>query len=292
MPSVYSVGFAGLSVEIHYTDNNTLQFLDFLFSDLRASSNSDFSGEAILTISQNKEGEHYILTNREGTFFSGPLNVQFAASLFDQVIFHLINHRTDGVALHSAAVAYKGGTILLPGQSGSGKSTVTAWLTSDHCQCRCSYLTDELILLAADDSSTVTPFPRPCCIKPGSLAAIQEILPANRNIFLDQQGAMLPHRLLNPDFSPLAPPLALLLFPHYQADAPLQVEKISPARTSALLMTCDVNARNLPDHGFHQLVELARSIPAYTITYSNLTDCNELLPDLFAHVGLEALSEK
>ncbi len=289
MPPVYSVNFAGLSVEIHYGDNKTHDFLDFLFGDLHNVAPSPLpQREAALTITQGEERGQYLLTDRKGTIFIGPLNVLFAAKLFDQVIFHLINHRKDGVALHSAAVAYQGGTILLPGQSGSGKSTVTAWLTSDHCQCRCSYLTDELVLLAQNDSSTVTPFPRPCCIKPGSLAAVQDIIPPNEQIFSGQQGAMVPHRLLNPNFSPLAPPLSLLLFPSYQADASLQVEKISPARTSALLMTCDVNARNLPDHGFSQLVQLARSIPAYKIIYSSFTDFNELLPDLFTQVGLEA----
>ena len=50
-------------------------------------------------------------------------------------------------------------------------------------------------------------------------------------------------------------------------------------------MTCDVNARNLLDHGFSQLVQLARSIPAYKITYSDFTEFNERLPDLLAQAG-------
>ncbi len=289
--SVYSVDFAGLSVPIGCDDRKALAFLDFLFGDLHdpiaGTSLHAVETAATLTISLTEGGEEYTLADSSGTLFAGSLNVQCAAVLFDQVIFHLLNHLKDGVALHSGAVVYQGKTILLPGQSGSGKSTVSAWLTSEHSTCRCSYLTDELIVLPENDSGPVVPFPRPLCIKAGASAAIRAIIPENgeEHILADKQGALVPHRLLNPDFPFLVPPVSLLLFPTYQAGSPLQIEKISPARTSALLMTCDVNARNLADHGFRQLVELARSIPAYGIVYSSFAEFNELLPDLFAQAG-------
>jgi hypothetical protein len=295
--SVYSVDFAGLSVPIRYDDSKALAFLDFLFGDLHdptVASSLGISHHAVdraadtattLTILCT-EGEKYTLADGSGTLFAGNLNVQCAAVLFDQVIFHLLNHLKDGVALHSEAVVYQGKTILLPGQSGSGKSTVSAWLTSEHSACRCSYLTDELVVLPENSSGSVVPFPRPLCIKAGATAAIRAIIPKNgeEQILADKQGTLVPHRLLNPDFPFLVPPVSLLLFPTYQAGSPLQIEKISPARTSVLLMTCDVNARNLVDHGFRQLVELARSTPAYQIVYSSFAEFNELLPDLFAQI--------
>ena len=300
--SVYSVDFAGLSVLIRCDDREALAFLDFLFGDLHGSPRSpslhaaNTAGDsATLTISStegdterlSEGGKDYILADRSGgALCTGSLNVQFAAVLFDQVIFHLLNHLKDGVALHSGAVVYQGKTILLPGQSGSGKSTVSAWLTSKHSTCRCSYLTDELVVLPEKDSGSVVPFPRPLCIKAGASAAIRAIIPENggEQILADKQGVLVPHRLLNPDFPFLVPPVSLLLFPTYQAGSPLQIEKISAARTSGLLMTCDVNARNLADHGFRQLVGLARSIPAYGIVYSSFAEFNELLPDLFGQI--------
>jgi hypothetical protein len=306
MPPLYSVDFAGLSVSIGCDNREALAFLDFLFGDLHGSTRDPLLSSSLqavetaatLTISFTEElsegnreklgerGEEYTLADSSGTLFTGNLNVQFAAVLFDQVIFHLLNHLKNGVALHSGAVVYQGKTILLPGQSGSGKSTVSAWLTSEHSSCRCSYLTDELVVLPENNLGSVVPFPRPFCIKAGASAAIRAIMPENgeEQILADKQGAVVPHRLLNPDFPFLVPPVSLLLFPTYQAGSPLQIEKISPARTSALLMTCDVNARNLADHGFRQLVQLARSIPAYGIVYSSFAEFNELLPDLFAQI--------
>ena len=301
MPPLYAVYFAGLSVGIRCDNRKSVEFLDVLFGDLHVSPRDPSLGTSLhaaetaatlaiaLVEGGRSEGlsekeEEYTLADSNGTLFTGPLSVRFAAVLFDQVIFHLLNHLKDGVALHSGAVVYQGKTILLPGQSGSGKSTVSAWLTSKHSSCRCSYLTDELVVLPANDSEAVAPFPRPLCIKAGAIAAIRAIIPENgeEQILADKQGAVVPHRLLNPDFSFLVPSVSLILFPTYQAGSPLQIEKISAARASALLMTCDVNARNLADHGFRQLVQLARSTPSYRIVYSSFADFNELLPDLFA----------
>ncbi len=287
--TIYPIDFAGLSVPIRYENREALAFLEFLFGDLHGSTRApslDTSLYAVETaatlIISFTEGEEYTLADSSGTLFTGSLNVQFAAVLFDQVIFHLLNYLKDGVALHSGAVVYQDKTILLPGQSGSGKSTVSAWLTSEQCSFRCSYLTDELVVLP--ENGSVIPFPRPLCIKAGASAAIRAIIPKNgeEQILADKQGVMVPHRLLNPDFPFLVPSVSLILFPTYQAGSPLQIEKISPARTSALLMTCDVNARNLADHGFRQLVQLARSIPAYRIVYSSFAEFNKQLPDLFA----------
>ena len=284
---VYSVDFAGASVAVHYPDNDTLDFLDLLFRDLYTpvtDSSPDPAG--ILMITTDK-GEKYILSDSSRSFFTGTLSVHFAAALFDQVIFHLLNRLQGRVALHSGAVVYKEGTVLLPGPSGSGKSTVSAWLSSERCSCPCSYLSDELVVLPENDAgSSVIPFPRPLCLKPGALAALREIIPESEQILADRYGAIVPHRLLNHCSSLLAPPrCTLILFPIYQTGARLHIEEISPARTSALLMACNVNARNLPDHGFRRLVQLARSAPAFQIVYSSFSEFNEFLPDLFAQVS-------
>ncbi len=144
-----------------------------------------------------------------------------------------------------------------------------------------------MIFLPENDTDTLIPFPRPLCIKAGSLEAIKKILPENKKeeILADNNGAVVPHRLLNPDFSlPTSSP-SLILFPSYQQDTSLQLEKISPARASSMLMSCDVNARNLPDHGFSRIVQLARSTPAYQLTYSSFSGFKTLLSDLFSQIS-------
>jgi hypothetical protein len=58
------------------------------------------------------------------------------------------------------------------------------------------------------------------------------------------------------------------------------VETVSTARLATLLMGCHANARNLADHGFKQILEIARRVRAYRITYDNLQDA-EMLIDQF-----------
>ena len=144
-----------------------------------------------------------------------------------------------------------------------------------------SYLTDELYFMPADEAAPILSFTRPICIKSGAAAAISKLIPEqarkSQDLLMDKEGLILPHRLLNPDFSPISHPPALILFPRYQADAALKIDKISPAQVSTLLMSCDVNARNLPDHGFAQVVRIARTTPAYQLCYSSFEGIRDAL---------------
>ncbi len=277
----YVVEFFGLSVGVRYDQTEISAILDFLFADVRGQSAGPFV--AILEISKPRGENQYVISgvDREPLFFGNP-GIQFASILFDQVIYHLLFARKNGVALHSGAVSRQGKTLLLPGQSGAGKSSVTAWLTANGF----SYLTDELVFLPDDGSGRVIPFPRPFCIKTGSIAVVTRMIPKefHRDILLNALGAVIPHRLLNPHFILTCNSPLLFLFPEYQSGVPLYAKKISGARASSMLMACNVNARNLVDHGFRQLAGMARSIPAWRITYSSFSEFNSVLLNLLADV--------
>ena len=45
-------------------------------------------------------------------------------------------------------------------------------------------------------------------------------------------------------------------------------------------MGCHVNARNLVDHGFQQVLDSARSTPAYRLRYSNVQEAGRLLNEI------------
>jgi hypothetical protein len=273
----YVIEFFGMSVAVRYDQAEILDLLDFLFADLRGQSTG--SVVTVLEIFKPQPERLYTITGAGSEpLFYGKQGTQFAAILFDQVIHSLLCTLKNGVALHTGAVSRQGMTILLPGKSGAGKSSVTAWLTANGF----SYLTDELVFLPDDGSGRVIPFPRPLCIKTGSAAVIKKMLPEKRqgDIWEDAQGAVIPHRLLNHDFILSTASPALFLFPEYRNSSPLHTERISGARASALLMACDVNARNLIDHGFRQLAGLARSVPSLRITYSSFAEFSAVLLDL------------
>lgn len=274
----YLIEFCGKTVVVRHPPGDAASFLALLFADLQAQVAADVA--AVLEIASFDHAGRYIITGAAGEpLFCGPLGVHCAAVLFDQVIYHLLCQQQDGVALHAGAVVRRGRTILLPGQSGFGKSSVVAWLVKQGF----SYLTDELVFLPDDGSSRLIPFPRPLCLKAGSAALVSAMLPDGdaAHLLYENQGAVVPHRLLNPLFSPATAFPSLILFPQHQDGASLRLEPVSGARAAAMLMACDVNARNLADHGFGQLTRLARSAPAWGVTYGSFADLAAMLPVLW-----------
>lgn len=269
----YIISFAGLYVAVRYDSEEVVAFLSFLFGDMQCSSVGDY--EEVLLISRDENSGQYRLSTSTKVLFRGDLGVGFAAVLFDFVIFNLLNKNKNGISLHAGAVAYGEEVILLPGQSGSGKSTMSAWL----CAHGFSYLTDELIFLPDHESGQVIPFIRPVCIKTGAISEIKRIIPEDNifNYLEDEQGLVVPHRLLNPDFSIITSPPSLILFPEYQFESLPRINKISGAQTCACLMACAVNARNFEDHGFEKIVRIARSIPAYRVTYGCFNGMGDVL---------------
>jgi hypothetical protein len=203
--------------------------------------------------------------------------------LFDAVIFSLLNKNSQGVAFHAGAVFYRDKMILLPGQSGSGKSSVTAWLAAHGF----SYLTDELIMMPDACLGKAIPFTRPVCIKRGSAAEINKlILPdTSKTVLEDESGILVAHQLLNPDFSRRSGAPSLILFPQYQSGSSLDIQKITGACACTMLMECDVNARNMVDHGFKQIVRLARSVPVYQVTYGSFAGFDNAFDELLAELG-------
>lgn len=275
--SEYRVTFAGLSVIIQYSTAEVREFLKLLFNDVHGQDAGDY--EAILKISQDGNSGQYMLTTAdEEVLFRGYLGVHFAAILFDSVIFNLLNKNSRGVAFHAGAVALQEKVILLPGQSGSGKSTMSAWLAAHDF----SYLTDELLFMPDGEPDMAIPFTRPVCIKSGSAGEIKKYIQGDRSgILEDKEGIIVAHRSLNPDFSIITSAPSLILFPVYQFSSPLKIHKITGAQACTLLMECDVNARNLADHGFKQIVRIARSIPAYQVIYGSFDGFGDALAELF-----------
>ncbi len=279
--SEFIVTFAGGDICFQYQDEAAASFLALLFADLHGTTAAEY--EKVFVFVQTRDSEQYCLLCDGEELFTGQLDVAFAATVFDRVIFHFLDTKKGGLAIHAGAVICQGKVVMLPGQSGFGKSSLTTWLIGYSC----SYLTDELVFLPEDNSQPACYFTRPLCIKTGSLPVVEEI--ADQDDLLDtsghdriagSNGAVLPHRLFNPDYTPTPDPPELFLFPAYQAGASLVIEKVSSARGVALLMECAVNARNLSGHGFQQVAEIARNTPMYRVVYGSFAGMDVALAEL------------
>lgn len=270
----FTVAFAGSTVTLLYDTREVQEFLSLLFMDVTHQT-SDQAYQYPLTLRYIEERQEYQLYDGDALLSSGSRGVKFAAQIYDTVIFRLLNRASAGIALHAGGVICNDRVILLPGQSGSGKSTLTFWLTSQNC----SYLTDELIFIPLDDPGKIEYFSRPLCLKPGSVHILKELLATEylEDVLIDSHGAVIPHRYLNVEFREPQSPPSMIVLPSYQPNSKPQLEPISKARLCTLLMGCHVNARNLADHGFNQVLDVARSTPAYRLSYTTLHDAEYLM---------------
>jgi hypothetical protein len=178
------------------------------------------------------------------------------------VASRLAAHTTDGVALHAGAVGWGGRSILIPGQSGAGKSSLTAWFADKGF----AYLTDELAVVTADGG--VAGLSRALMLKHDA-DTIVRALPRLADWPSHRAGEILisrPEQAGDPA-QPEPLPCALIVFPLFTPGADLAIRPLTSARACIGLMGCNVNSRNLPDGGFAVVSGLARRVTAVELTY-------------------------
>ncbi len=152
-------------------------------------------------------------------------------------------------SLHAAAVRTSAGALLLPGLTGSGKSTTAGRLAA----LGWPLLSDDLLLLPADQPGKVLPFPREPRFRGVALARFPEITGMN----------------LTPAEGPM--PAVALVFPRVGNDASTRLEPmLAPSALSALI-ECSLMPGDaaLVSHHFRLLAVLAR-LPCYQLTLGTM----------------------
>ena len=92
--------------------------------------------------------------------------------------WQIIQQRAEYVQLHAATLETEGRALILPGNPGCGKSTLTAGLLARGF----SYLCDEFALIHRE-TLTVHPFPRALCMKESSFPVVDRLgLPLRRKV--------------------------------------------------------------------------------------------------------------
>jgi len=270
----FLVGFCDRFVKVTYNCSQAASLLEFLFSDQLADANMP----VLATYDLLFVGREPMLSlwREDRHLYLGTSVYDLAYTLMNEVIYQGIQDNNAGLAIHAAGVSIDGQGVLLPGKSGSGKSTLATWLVAR----KCTYLSDELVVVSAHDDHLMIPFTRPISLKQGSVEALAEILPKNGSSFLrGANGLMLAHRQINRKFSYTTPPLRAIVFPKYQKNTVAQITRMSGAMACAKLMESYVNARNIDGHGMAELARICRSIPSYRLTYGQLNSLPNLLAE-------------
>jgi hypothetical protein len=206
---------------------------------------------------------------RDGEAFFSKLDHRAALwQLTQDAITQLNGIAAEGLVFHAAALARQEDAVILCGKSGSGKSSLAAWLAAEGL----GYLTDEVIFRPVGEQ-VIYGLNRAIVLKPGSAFIWQRWLadapPEAMMRFSDHSVWIEPAALPTEGIKPTATP-RLLLFTQYLPDAGFQAKRISTADALFRLLQNLVNARNFPDGGFAETSSLARQVIAYEITFSDI----------------------
>lgn len=267
-----SLHFAGRAVSVYTKGPASRALVDFMFARVPA------DGKARAHIALHLDdcadgGLSFSIPGSDSSATRGPAE-QVVSRLLYEVDYHLADRCRAGVYLHAASLARAGQALLLPASSGSGKSTLTYWLTQNGFH----YLSDESSFIPLH-SLDCNGFTRPAHLKKGSLALFPQLESQPRQEVHWSDGSLIGWLLATSALNPLpigqSAHLNQIIFPRYQAGSALSVERLSPARAAFELAGCLTNARNLPEHGFPEILRLARSLPAWRLTYGDVSQTVE-----------------
>jgi HprK-related kinase A len=203
-----------------------------------------------------------------------PLPRQHAFAFFEWGLNHAIaQHAHQYLMLHAAVVEKGGGAIIMPGQPGSGKSTLCAALLGEGWR----LLSDEFALLSPEDG-LLTPLPRPVSIKNAAIDLIRQRMPdaVIGPITTDTAKGTVAHlkapldsfRRADERASP-----AWLVFPEYDsAAAETVLEPLSKGRSLMAAAESSFNYDVLGVTGFDTVADLVDRCDCYTLTYHDLDE--------------------
>ena len=143
--------------------------------------------------------------------------------LSEIVVRRLAEQVDTGVSLHSGVVGWNGRSVLIPGNSGAGKSSLTAWFVHKGFD----YVTDELAVL---NSEAIVGFPRSLMLRSGADTAGSQF-PRFADFAMRQAGSALMIQPENPAIArPGDLPCGLIIFPAFKRGVSLAIEFDQPSK--------------------------------------------------------------
>jgi Glycosyl transferase family 2 len=234
----------------------------------------------VISVEPSGDGRYSIIVGLEQTL-TGLTKTALCSQLVEEIVRVVATDLSSAVALHAGAVGWNSRSILFPGASGAGKSSLVAWFVDKGF----SYLTDELAVVA-DAAGGIVGFPRALVLKPDADKIVAGFscfravptLRAEANLIICP-----PTALVAP---PNIHPCGLIVFATYVPGAALSIEPLSAGMATLKMMGCNGNARNLSDGGIGAIGALAQSAAAIVLRYGSFAQL-ESLADVLAKFLLD-----
>ncbi|MCL2329939.1 MAG: hypothetical protein FWC56_01390 [Phycisphaerae bacterium] len=183
----------------------------------------------------------------------------------------------DYYQIHAATVSRNGTGMIIAGEPGQGKSTLTAGLLAHGW----SYLSDEFALIHRG-SHQLNAYPKALCIKAGSFEPVLRLgLPLDMKNVL-HKGSKGPVSLIDPlairpDIVSGVCPVGMIVFPHYEAGATPTIDPMSRAQAMFELVRLSFNFTKFRDRGLGLLSEIVHRSNCVRLQTGDLATTCELL---------------
>ena len=240
--------------------------IKFLFS---CRGKTSASPQSCITVEEYEEGR-FSISAGANEVVTDLTRVELPIWLIEEVAQALITRLDTALALHAGAVVWKGTSIVLAGASGSGKSSLVAWLIDNGFE----YLTDEIAIIK--DDNRILGFPRALVLKSGAAESVQALSIFER-LPLVKYGS---HLIVSPAGTKrdgVARPCGMIVFPQYQPGEAIRIKGLTAAETGLKLVGCNLNARNFADGGFGAITKLSRLVPAISVEYGDFVQLENTL---------------
>jgi hypothetical protein len=232
----------------------------------------DADGETTVsyTLETSPRSSHLILRRGPTLLYDGDAAGEAAGILLDDLTRALVTDCRDGLVFHAAALADDDFAVIIPGRSGSGKTTLAAWM-----MCRGLRLLNDEVALVDRTANSVQSFARPLAIKPGGIDVMRgwmDLGDGTTTLTSSASTLVAPaHRGSSRTCG--SPMLSAVIFPvRQQHGGAVSLEPLSAAETAFGLAGSLVNAANLRDGGFPDLVRLATRVAGGRLIYRDVED--------------------
>jgi hypothetical protein len=187
---------------------------------------------------------------------------------------------------HAAAVGKEGGAILMPGGSGVGKSTLTAYLAARGWR----YGGDDIVGLSrpvgGDRRHVVLPFCSSISVKQGAVAILKDAYPGLVDlpeVFYDTKRARfpaVPHcRHMGADLGPRR--ISAIVFPQFDASARTSLTPLSTRETMLALAGIGYRTGERMDETLLAgMFDFLDGTPAYRLAFSEISEAEAVLEKL------------